>query len=203
MPKSLVLLVFVLATSAATANIVSYSDSLCLNEDSIFMEDNTDGGVYRCRSRVYSNTAETGAGFEPRNAIWDRISYARKTSFLASNCQGSPFNTVWYRLNYTAGFDGSLYAGGPVKALCGQINGKNYFYQEDDIGNKYLAKETDVCAVDNQNQGIKHECFLLPTGSGASSSSSSSSGGDLTQQQQQQQTVASCGVRRRPKLHFV
>lgn len=203
MIKLSVLLLLVLATADANANVISYSDGICLNDNSIFQEDNKAGDVYRCRGRVYSSTAETGLGYEPRHAIWDQVSYARKTTFLSSNCQGSAYNTVWYRLNYTAGFDGSFYAGGPVKALCGQINGKNYFYQEDDIGNKYLAKETDVCAVDSQNAGIKYECFLLPTGSStSSSSSSSSSGGDSTQQQHQPQTVASCGVRRRPKLPF-
>ena len=195
MLKSLVLLICI--THGVSANIYYYQPNGC-EYGKLYRETNEVKQYLACSQTAdtfmyYMHTSESILPSQE----WNNYSYAEISKYSTSECL---VIVEWDRIRL--GDDIIYYTiGGNTRARCENVNGKEYLYYEDALGQKFSPKETNACV--QYGNGYAFITCHKKTLTTSSSSTTSSTSSLTTSSIVIQSSVKSLGVRMSVSLGIV
>lgn len=143
-------IILALLAGLASGNTYYYQPYGC-EADKFYQENNQVGTPNVCdqigNTKYYDITTDTSIA---ASNDWNNYSYAEFRHFSDGNCQTFDH---WVRRRLGDGMT-YLITSGETTAHCELINGKEYFYFEDSIGQKSFATETGSCVSFGTQQTI-------------------------------------------------
>lgn len=169
------LLLVILFATGIYANDYQYQPNGCVN-GTLFYEDNEIYSQTETCNQIGSSNFYRIKTTESITASkeWQTRDHALFTKYSDSLCQAQ---TTWERYRLDDADYSTIW--GKVKAKCEFINGKQYFYFEDTIGQKFGVTETKACT----NGGLRPGDYIITCIKNINvvvTTSSSSTGASLT-----------------------
>lgn len=156
-----------------------YFNSDC-SLDTLFRETNDQERDVACETRTF-DTRTRNFDTVP-SVFWDQsdVSYVERLSYRNTACTLLHGEWERFRLNYSSWLAAAYLGSAKVTGVCGNLDGKLVYYQEDQFGTKWFPKEIGKCLQGPNDIFEVYLCHNTPSSVASSSSSSSSHSSVIT-----------------------